>query len=114
MKQSALQARKIRRAKRTRAKIFGTAACPRLAVFRSNRYVSVQLIDDEKGKTLISVSSLGLKHPKTKAAQAVGEAVAKKAAAAGIKKAVFDRRSYQYHGRVKAVAEGARAGGLKI
>ncbi len=111
------QKRKIRRAKRTRAKLLGTAKRPRLAVFRSNRFISAQLIDDSKHKTLASATSRGMagkKIAKKDQAAQVGELIAKKAVELGVKEAVFDRRSYQYHGRVAAVAEGARKGGLKI
>lgn len=115
-KQNEMRARRIAR---TRAKVFGTASCPRLSVFRSNRGASVQLIDDTAGKTLASASTKELgaaDKKKAKALQsfALGELIAKKAGDLGIKKAVFDRRGYQYHGRVKAVAEGARAKGLTI
>ena len=109
--------RKIRRAQRVRAKISGTAARPRLAVFRSNKFIYVQLIDDEHGKTLASVSSRELikeKSKKTEKAREVGRRIAKKASTLGITGAVFDRRRYRYHGRVQAVAEGAREGGIKI
>ncbi len=100
-----------------RAKIFGTLEKPRLSVFRSNRYTYVQLIDDENGKTLLSVSTKELnekKLKKTQQAEGAGALIAKKAEEKGIKCAVFSRRGYQYHGRVKAVAEGARKGGLKL
>lgn len=109
--------RRISRTKRTRAKIAGTALRPRLAVSRSNRGLYLQLIDDEKGRTLVSASVKELKEQKiTKTEQAalLGQHLAKKAVEAGIKEAIFDRRSYKYHGRVKAVAEGARDGGLTI
>ncbi len=103
---------------RARAKIFGTAEKPRLSVFRSNRNIYAQLIDDEKGRTLVSVSSLGSKKSvsggKVGCSEAIGVELAKKALASGIKKAVFDRGAYKYHGRVKAVAEGSRKEGLKI
>ncbi|MBI4084948.1 MAG: 50S ribosomal protein L18 [Candidatus Liptonbacteria bacterium] len=107
------------RGKRARAKISGTGEKPRLSVFRSNRYIYAQLIDDEKGRTVASFSVIGLKkssaqNAKSVQAEKVGEEIAKKALAAGIKQAIFDRSSYKYHGRVKAVAEGARKGGLKI
>ena len=104
------------RTRRVRATIIGDAKRPRLAVFRSNRAMYAQLIDDVKHHTIVSASSRDIKKPvkKSDAARAVGEALAKKATAAGIKTAVFDRRSYQYHGRVKALAEGAREGGLKF
>jgi len=109
----------MRRGRRTRAKIFGTALMPRFAVHRSNRSVFVQLIDDSAGRTLASSSSGEIRKPsekKTKSMEAfaVGEAVGKKAAGIGITKAVFDRRSYKFHGRVKNVAEGAKKSGLKI
>lgn len=100
---------------RSRAKIFGTAEKPRLAVFRSNKYTYAQLIDDEKGHTVAAASTHELKGgKKTELAQKLGEAVAEKAKKIGIKEAVFNRSFYRYHGRVKAVAEGARAAGLKI
>ena len=104
---------------RTRARIFGTAAVPRLSVFRSNRLSYVQLIDDDKGHTLAAVSANDLsaadrKKPKVAQAYAMGELLAEKAHAAGIAKAVFDRGAYRYHGRVAAVAEGARKGGLAL
>lgn len=98
-----------------RAKIKGTADRPRLSVFRSNYYTYAQLIDDLNQKTLAAVSSRGLpKLTKIKAAEKVGELIAEKARTLGIKKAVLDRGPYKYHGRVKAVAEGARQKGLKI
>lgn len=110
---------RARRASRTRAKVLGTAVKPRISVFRSNRYVYAQLIDDVKGHTLASVSVLDIKKEtskdaKTAQAERVGEGLAKKALAAGIKQATFDRGAYKYHGRIKAVAEGARKGGLTI
>lgn len=111
-----LNARKIRRAARTTAKIEGTPERPRLAVHRSNRFISAQLIDDQAGVTLAAASSktLGVKGPKTEGAQAVGEAIAKRAKELGITKAVFDRRSFRYHGRVKQLAEAARSAGLEF
>jgi large subunit ribosomal protein L18 len=107
---------RARRVIRVRAKLQGRADMPRLAVFRSNKGFSAQLIDDEAGKTLASVSSKDLKDKKVKSdqAEALGEMIAKKAKAAGIEKAIFDRRGYAYHGRVQRFAEGARKGGLKI
>ncbi|KKR88870.1 MAG: 50S ribosomal protein L18 [Candidatus Wolfebacteria bacterium GW2011_GWA2_42_10] len=101
---------------RTRAKIFGTASKPRLSVFRGNRYTCIQLIDDEKGNTLASASTRELKKKdkRTVLAEQLGELIAKKAVEKGIEKAVFDRSFYKYHGRVKAIAEGARKGGLKL
>ena len=111
------RAKRIARAKRTRAKITGTAMRPRLAVSRSNRGFYLQLIDDEKGHTLVSASVKELKKEKatkTEEAALVGQLLAKKAIDSGIKEAVFDRRFYKYHGRVKAAAEGARNAGLKV
>lgn len=108
------------RTHRTRAKIFGTSNRPRLSVFRSNKAVCIQLIDDENGRTLAAVSTIGSdgidkkKAKKTDLAFEAGKALAKKATTRGILKAVFDRRGYKYHGRVRAVAEGAREGGLKL
>lgn len=90
----------------------------RLAVFRSNKAIYAQIIDDKKGKTLVAADSHKLdekvKKTKTQQAEAVGELLAKKALKAGFKKIVFDRRGYKYHGRVKALAEGARRGGLEF
>lgn len=106
--------KKVRRQKRARAKIFGTASRPRLAVSRSNRYILAQLIDDTKGKTLASASDKDLKGQKTESALAVGRLIAQKAQQLGVTTVVFDRRGFQYHGRVKAVADGAREGGLKF
>jgi len=121
MKEKALNLIRLRRKRRSRAKIFGTANRPRLSVFRSNRYTYAQLIDDEKGKTLVGASTreltnskLKTQNSKFKPAEQLGELVAKKAAEKGIKKAIFDRGSYKYHGRVKAVAEGVRKGGLQL
>ena len=103
------------RHRRVRKKVVGTAERPRLAVYRSNRYVYAQLIDDYAGRTLLSVSSLGAKDGgPTDQAKAVGEQIAARAKEAGITKATFDRGGFQYHGRVRAVAEGAREGGLEL
>jgi large subunit ribosomal protein L18 len=113
-KKKLLNKKREARQKRTRARIFGTAEFPRLSVFRSNKAISVQLIDDESSRTLAAASTAGLKGNKTEQAAKVGEAISEKAKALGIKRAVFDRRSYRYHGRVKAVAEGARKAGLNI
>lgn len=106
-----------RRAKRVRAKIFGMVHRPRLAIFRSNKHVYVQVVDDEKGKTLASASDLEIKKSakgKIAAAGSVGRLIAKKAAELKIKEVVFDKRGYKYHGAVKALAQGAREGGLKF
>lgn len=106
-----------RRKRRVRSKVFGTKKRPRLSVFRSNKYIYGQLIDDEKGETLASFSSKnvkGKKDAKVKTAEAAGEKLAKKAKKKKIKEVVFDRSGYKYHGRVKAFAQGARKGGLKF
>ena len=99
-----------------RGKISGTAERPRLTVFRSNKQIYAQVIDDTVGKTLAAASSLGMteKMPKKEQAAKVGELIAKKAQEAGITKVVFDRNGYLYHGRVKEVADAARNGGLKF
>ena len=107
-------AKRMRRKARVRAKIFGTAKRPRLSVFKSLKYVSVQLIDDEKGKTLVSANDKKLKGNKTEKAKDVGKLIAQKALDKKIKVCVFDKSGYKYHGRVKAVADGAREGGLKF
>lgn len=105
--------RKIRH-QRIRAKISGTSARPRLFVFRSNQHIYAQLIDDSQHKTLFAATEKEIKSGKTKVekAQMVGELIAKKATEEKIKEVVFDRGGYIFHGRVKAVAEGARKGGL--
>ena len=105
-----------RRRKRNRAKIFGTAKKPRLSVFRSNKHTYAQLIDDKKGATLVSASTQELKKKGTKTPQAksLGELIAQKAKKLDLKQAVFNKGPYLYHGRVKAVAEGAKEAGLKI
>lgn len=108
---------RLKRKNRNRAKIFGTAEKPRLSVFRSNRFIFAQLIDDTAGKTLLSGSTKEfLKKAKTKAEQAklLGESIAEKAKKQGIEKAVFNKGAYLYHGRIKALAEGARAKGLTL
>ena len=101
---------------RTRNKIKGTAERPRLAVFRSTQHIYAQIIDDTVGNTLVSASTLDVKvdGTKTDAAKAVGEAVAKKALEKGIDKVVFDRGGNLYHGRIKALADGAREAGLEF
>ncbi len=108
-----------RRHMRLRKKISGTAEQPRLVVFRSNRHMEAQLVDDTKGVTLASASTLtkdfqGFKGTKTEAAKKVGSLIAERAKKAGISKAVFDRGGNMFHGRVAAVAEGAREGGLEL
>jgi large subunit ribosomal protein L18 len=101
-----------------RGKVAGTAERPRLAVFRSNRGIVAQLVDDDTGRTLASASHLALassfKGGKTAQAEAVGKALAAEAKKAGVDTCVFDRGGYLYHGRVKALADGAREGGLEF
>ncbi|MCK9179356.1 MAG: 50S ribosomal protein L18 [Bacteroides sp.] len=101
---------------RVRSKVSGTSSRPRMCVFRSNKQIYVQLIDDLSGATLAAASSLGTDEKVTKKEQAakVGEMIAKNALDAGITSVVFDRNGYLYHGRVKEVAEAARKGGLKF
>lgn len=104
-----------RRHRRVRKNLQGTAERPRLAVFRSNRHIYAQLIDDHAGSTLVAASSLASdKGDPTARAKSVGEEIATKAKTAGIERAVFDRGGFRYHGRVQAVAEGAREGGLEF
>jgi ribosomal protein L18, bacterial type len=100
---------------RIRGKVSGTAARPRMTVFRSNKQIYVQLIDDLAGKTIVSTSSKGIEEgTKCEIAAKVGEAIAQKAIAAGISEVVFDRNGYLFHGRVKSLADAARKGGLKF
>jgi len=107
--------RRIKIKHRIRNKISGTAARPRMSVFRSNKEIYVQVVDDDEHRTLCAASSLGLeKMNKTEQATKVGEAIAKKALEAGVTAVVFDRNGYLYHGRVKALADAARNGGLKF
>ena len=110
-------AARLRRRRRVRAKVRGSAARPRISVFRSNRGISAQLIDDDAARTLAAVNwtepELRSLKPSEQAHKA-GELLAQRAKAAGIERAVFDRGGYQYHGRVKALAEGAREGGLEF
>jgi large subunit ribosomal protein L18 len=110
-------ARRMRRRRRVRAKVIGTAQRPRISVFRSNRGIFLQLIDDEAGRTLAAVTWTepelrGL--PRLEQAKRAGTLLAERAKAAGVERAVFDRGGYQYHGRVQAVADGAREAGLAI
>ena len=109
---------RLRRHKRVRGKISGTAARPRLNVFRSNANIYAQIIDDENGVTLLSASTLDKEFNgyggNREAAKAVGTMIAKKAAEKGITEVVFDRGGYVYHGRVKELADAAREGGLKF
>lgn len=107
-----------RRHARVRKRVFGTAERPRLAVFRSNRHIYAQLIDDLSGRTIVAASSLegtpGSGGAKSEAAKNVGLELGKRATAAGIGAAVFDRGGYRFQGRVRQVAEGAREAGLKF
>ena len=111
------EARRLRRRRRVRAKIVGTAERPRVSVFRSNRGISAQLIDDDAGHTLAAVNwteaELRALPAKERAARA-GSLLAERAKAAGVSSVVFDRGGYRYHGRVKALAEGAREAGLSF
>ena len=107
--------RRIKIKHRIRKKINGTASRPRLSVFRSNKGIYVQAVNDLEGKTIVSASSKGITEgTKSEIATKVGEAVAKKCIEAGITEVVFDRNGYLFHGRVKALADGARNGGLKF
>jgi large subunit ribosomal protein L18 len=109
--------RRLKRRRRVRAKVRGSAERPRVSVFRSNRGIFAQLIDDDAGRTLAAVNwtegELRSLKPMEQAKRA-GELLAQRAKAAGVETVVFDRGGYQYHGRVKALAEGAREGGLKF
>ena len=110
-------AKRLKRRRRVRAKVIGTATRPRISVFRSNRGLFAQLVDDERGHTLAAVAHTeadlnGLK-PLEQASKA-GQLLAERAKAAGVERAVFDRGGYQYHGRIKAFAEGVREGGLAV
>ncbi len=109
--------RRLKRRRRVRAKVRGSAERPRISVFRSNRGVFVQLVDDDSGRTLVAVNwtepdlrDLG----RMEQARRVGQLLAERASEAGVESAVFDRGGYQYHGRVKALAEGAREAGLRF
>jgi large subunit ribosomal protein L18 len=116
MKLSKEQARQ-RRHRRVRARVAGTPARPRLAVYRSNRGIYAQVIDDDAGRTLAAASTLplgGSSGTKSERAAEVGKLVAQRAREAGVEKVVFDRGGYLYHGRVKALADGAREGGLEF
>lgn len=110
--------RYTRRKVRVKAKIFGQDSRLRLSVYRTNSHIYAQIINDEKGVTLVSSSDLSLKKTakmtKTQIAESVGEDLAKKAVAKKIKKVAFDRSGFLYHGRIKALAEGARKGGLEF
>jgi large subunit ribosomal protein L18 len=111
------EARRLKRRRRVRAKVVGTAARPRLAVFRSNRGVFAQLIDDEAGHTLAAAQWTEAEVRDLRGSEQatrVGQLIAERAKAAGIERVVFDRGGFQYHGRVRAVADGAREAGLAI
>jgi len=111
------EARRLKRRRRVRAKVRGTAARPRISVFRSNNGIFAQLVDDESGRTLAAAqwTEPGVRDlkPMEQAAR-LGALLAERARAAGIERAVFDRGGYKYHGRVKAFAEGVREGGLAV
>ncbi|WCB96102.1 50S ribosomal protein L18 [Baekduia alba] len=109
--------RRLKRRRRVRAKVRGTAERPRISVFRSNRGIAAQLVDDVSGKTIAAVQWTEPELRELKKAEQsakAGELLAERAKAAGIESAVFDRGGYQYHGRVKAFAEGVREGGLPV
>jgi len=111
------EAQRLKRRRRVRAKVHGTAERPRISVFRSNRGIAAQLIDDESGRTLAAVNWIEspLRELKgSEQAKKAGELLAERAKAAGVQAAVFDRGGYQYHGRVQALADGAREGGLSF
>ncbi|OGD86405.1 50S ribosomal protein L18 [Candidatus Curtissbacteria bacterium RIFCSPHIGHO2_01_FULL_41_11] len=106
------RSQRIARHARVRRKVEGTESLPRLSVFRSNKYIYAQLIDDKKRLTIVSASDVEKSGSKTERAKEVGKTLASAALKKNVKKAVFDRAGYKYHGRIKALAEGAREGGL--
>jgi large subunit ribosomal protein L18 len=107
--------RRYKRHLRVRNKISGTAERPRLVVFRSLKHIYAQLVDDSANRTIATVSDLGIEEGKKgERAAAVGQMIAERAKTAGISRVVFDRAGYRYHGRIKAVADGARKGGLEF
>lgn len=115
MKKIILSSSRDRRRKRIRAKVSGSAERPRLSIYKSNVAMYAQIIDDTKGVTLVATSTLGTKGKnKTEAAKAIGTEIAKLAKSKGITKVTFDRGGFIYTGRVQAVAEGAREGGLEF
>jgi large subunit ribosomal protein L18 len=118
MSQLTTREMRLRRHRRVRGKVRGTAERPRLAVFRSNRGIFAQLVDDDAGKTVAAASWVGLpksfKGDKSEQATEVGKTLAEAAKKAGVETVVFDRGGYLFHGRVKALAEGAREGGLSF
>ena len=105
---------RTRRHIRVRAKVKGTVERPRLVVFRSDKHIYAQLVNDTTQRTIVTVSDKGFTGKTSEKSVEVGKMIAEKAKAAGISKVVFDRAGYQYHGRVKAVADGAREGGLEF
>ncbi len=106
--------KRARRHLRVRKKVHGTPERPRLVVFRSLKHMYAQIVDDQAQRTLMTVGDQEMTGSKSEKASAVGKSIAERAKAAGISKVVFDRAGYQYHGRVKAVADGAREGGLEF
>lgn len=117
MKLNSKKDKRLKIRKRIRSKLFGTSSVPRLAVFRSNNEIYAQIINDEKGQTLFSSTSLSSKKDKltkTEMAKRVGAEISEKALKKGIKKVVFDRGGFVYHGRIKALADSARENGLKF
>ena len=106
--------KRYRRHLRVRKKVSGTPGRPRLVVFRSLKHIYAQVVDDTTGRTILTVSDSGIDGKKSEKAAEVGKRVAARAKDAGITQVVFDRAGYKYHGRVKAVAEGAREGGLEF
>jgi large subunit ribosomal protein L18 len=115
MRPEAKREARFRRHRRVRSRLIGTAERPRLAVFRSNRHIYAQLIDDREARTLAAASDLAVgESSKTDRATQVGKAIAERARALGVERVVFDRGGWLYHGRVKALADGAREGGLQI
>lgn len=112
------EARRAKIKRRIRKNIFGTSETPRLTVFRSNKQIYAQIVDDNKGVTIASASSLGNKDaeklPKVEQAAFVGKLIAEAGIKAGVEKVVFDRNGYLYHGRIKSLADSAREGGLKF
>ncbi len=114
MRSDLKRAARSRRHLRVRKRVTGSAERPRLAVYRSNRHIYAQLIDDRAGQTLASATDLGLIGQKSELAKQVGKTLAARAKGAGIDRVVFDRGGRLYHGRVRALAEGAREGGLEI
>jgi len=111
-----IQFRRLQRKKRARAKLFGLKDKPRLSVFRSNRHIYAQLINDEKGITLAQASSFEVKEKskKSEISFKIGKLLGERAKAAGVKRAIFDKGEYKFHGRIKALADGAKEAGLKI